>query len=915
MRWSARQLRWLSLGGALLLAAVLAAFLGLARYRAGVVWQRILKRNGVNLVQESNGITWSQSVKGRTVFTVHAEKSIPHGDGTYGLHNAVLILYGKDGRNDRIHGNEFEYDEKQGILRALGEVQMDLQAPEPAGSGKASGPVTNFSFAPDDEAAADPGVIHVRTSGLLFQRKLEVAATTEPVEFSYRGLRCESVGAEFDSGQSSLHLLAEVKLAGTLKEAPFTVTAARADLDRNADTVTLATATWASGDQAARADHALLSLRKEGSLEKADGEGNVVLRSGTRTLGAPQMHAEFGMENKPRQAVFTRGVQFTDRVPGTTERGTAAGLTLSADAQGVLREAVADGNALLHTEQGGGQGSLGQGSGRQGTTGTRDLKAQHAVAVFRTAADGRRAELKNLHLVGGAQLLTVSAAEGEAGETHTAVRADDLTTAFQPGSRQEPEPQTMTGAGHTVLEQTAADGRRQVSEGDGLDARFAQRGAEGGAARGGSVAVSTAVQTGHVVLHAWPAVRQASKAGTGQAGSGQAGPGQAGTKQASAGREGAGAEPSVGHAERAVYEAAAGTLTLTAEGGARAEVDDGGTQLSAPEIVLHEGTGDGEASGGVALTSVGQPGSPATHALAARAKLRHSTDVAEFYGSDREPAQLWQGVSQVSAANLLLDGRRHTLTARPEAVGALVHGVFASQRTNQGGKTLPSSGGELDVEGASGPGKPVSGKSSPGKSVPARSDLARGASAAGELRNQRQTAASGDAVRVAAEALDYSDPEHQATFHGHVTLLGAQGTLQGDRGAVFLQDPSVGNGLGETKTSSSAEAGGMAATSGIGGRLERFVLMGNVHLVQPGRTGPQRTGQGQQLTYTAATDRFVLTGTPATPPRVVDAEQGLVTGETLLFGSADKSVVVAGMPAAPGVTPGRRVHTETDIKR
>ncbi len=899
MRWSAKQFRWLSLGGALLLAGVLAALLGLSKYRAGKIWQQILKRNGVNLVQESNGITWSQSVKGRTVFTLHAEKSTPHGNGVYSLHNAVLILYGKDGRDDRIHGNEFEYDQNQGILKAIGEVRMDLQAPEPAGSGKLHAPLNNFSFMPDDGAAADPSVIHVRTSGLVFLRKLEQAATKEPVEFSYRGMRCESVGAEFEPGQGVLHLLAQVKLAGTLREAPFTVTAARADMDRSTNTVTLEAANWASGDRAARADHALLSLRKDGSLEKGDGAGNVVLRADTRTLSAPQAHAEFGAENKPERAVFTGGVQFTDHTPNAVERGASASLTLTTDAHGVLSDAVAEGSVQLHTEptkyaeQTGAtdrknptnQMASGQGGARPDVTGTRDLRAQHAVASFDAGPAGKQPLLTKLHLQGGAQLLTVSTGGTQGGGTRTAVRADDLTTEFASDARRQPEPRKLTGAGHTVLEQTAEDGARQVSEGDRLEAQFAER--SGGRGTGGegspAIEVSTAVQTGHVVLHAWPAAKASVERGAGFA---------------------AAAEPSVGHAERAVYEAEAGTLTLTAGAGGRAEVNDGSTQLAAPEIVLHQGSGDGEASGGVALTSVGQPGTPATHVLAARAKLLHAVDVAQFYGSDREPAQMWQGSSQVSAASLVMDGRRHTLAARPEAAGALVHGVFATEHTGAGGRALPAGVGAEGVRtGTLGtPGTPTSVVGAFGKGGSAQA-----------LSNQKQTGASGDAIRVAAEALDYSDPEREAIFQGHVTVREPEGTLSGDRGVVFLQSPGPGSGKGETKARTMPGNVGLSAAGGVGGRLDRFVLLGNVRLLQPGRSG-----QGQQLTYTAATDRFVLTGAPGVLPRVTDAQQGTVTGETLVFGSADRSVVVVGEPGtghAEHPAAGRRVHTETEIKR
>ena len=43
------------------------------------------------------------------------------------------MLYGqKDGRADRIYGKQFDYDQKNGVIRAMGEVQLDLQAPAPA---------------------------------------------------------------------------------------------------------------------------------------------------------------------------------------------------------------------------------------------------------------------------------------------------------------------------------------------------------------------------------------------------------------------------------------------------------------------------------------------------------------------------------------------------------------------------------------------------------------------------------------------------------------------------------------------------------------------------------------------------------------------------------------------------------------
>ena len=933
MRWSAKKLRWLALGGTLLLAGIVAAFLGMANYRAGKIWQRILKRNGVNLVQESNGITYSQSVKGRTVFTLHAERSTPHGNGIYSLHNAVLILYGKNGRNDRIHGNEFEYDQNGGVLRAVGEVLMGLEAPAPAGGTKRAQPTTDFSFAPDDAAAAAPQVIHVRTSGLVYLRKLNVATTKEPVEFSYRGMRCNSVGAEFDSGQSTLHLLSEVHLEGTLRGGPFTLAATRADLDRENDTVAMVAPAWAEGDRTARADAGTALLHKDGSLATADGRGHVVLRAeerqGSRSLSAPQLHTEFGPENRPQRAVFTGGVEFEESAAGAMTHGTAAGLTLTTDAKGALRSALAEGGVHAHAEQRAGKV----------VTATRDLLAQRALAGFVPGAEGKSSRVQSLHMMGAVQLGSVQfAAQARggvkaAGATRTGVRADDLVASFGGGTDRPPQLQRVVGMGHTVLSQNGADGQRQVSEGDALDAAFVQRTEAGGGSQRPATEVSTAVQTGHVVLHAWPAAKEVAQGGEGRSGVGTG----SGVGMGSGVGTGLGG-PSVGHAQRAVFEASAGTLTLTAGGGARAEVDDGTTQLQAPEIILHQGTGDGDATGGVMATTVGQPGSAATHVLAARARLQHALDVAEFFGTDAEPAQMWQATSQVSAARLVLDARRHMLTARPAAVGGLVHGVFASEHARESGEThgtADGNGATESVEGKAAAGgrrgavheAAAEGRSDGSPSGAGGSPLRKGGDPR-ELANRPQTEVSGDAVRVAAEALDYSDPDHEATFHGNVVLRGVEGVLSGDRGVAFF------DGSGAVRNRSEAESGKVGtagAMGGLGGRLQRFVVMGDVRLKQPGRLG-----QGQQLTYTAATDRFVLTGAPGVLPRVVDAQQGTVTGETLVFGAADRSVVVASAPSAEAKPAGkqaaqpagkqaeqmvgkapmpRRVHTETDIKR
>ncbi len=55
-----------------------------------------------------------------------------------------------------------------------------------------------------------------------------------------------------------------------------------------------------------------------------------------------------------------------------------------------------------------------------------------------------------------------------------------------------------------------------------------------------------------------------------------------------------------------------------------------------------------------------------------------------------------------------------------------------------------------------------------------------------------------------------------------------------------------------------------------------------------------RKGTGEELAYTAAEGKFVLTGSSAAPPRLTDQVRGTVTGNALIFNDRDDSVEVSG---------------------
>src|ERR1700747_2906143 len=131
MSISVERLRiWLLAGGGLLVMVVV-SFFGYAHYRAHRFLTNLPKKLGVDIRRETNNVTYSQSVEGRTIYTIHAATAVEHADGKMTLHDVGIVLYGrKQDRADRIYGKEFEYEQKNEVIRAVGEVHIDLEAPQ-----------------------------------------------------------------------------------------------------------------------------------------------------------------------------------------------------------------------------------------------------------------------------------------------------------------------------------------------------------------------------------------------------------------------------------------------------------------------------------------------------------------------------------------------------------------------------------------------------------------------------------------------------------------------------------------------------------------------------------------------------------------------------------------------------------------
>jgi lipopolysaccharide export system protein LptA len=675
---------------------------------------------------------------------------------------------------------------------------MDLEAPESL-AGRTAQPLGQSGSAEKPES---PQVVHVRTSGLVYLRRLGVAATEQPVEFRYGNMQCTALGAEFNTSQSTVHLLANVVMDGAVRGQPVHLTAARADMDRTANVASLTAPIITSQGRSAKAARAVAGLRKDGSIQTLLADGGVVLSEATRLVTAQRLDATFDAQSVPETGRLSGKVELVDSSSQRPMHGTANRVDAVFDALGAVTSATASGAAKLSV--------LDKKTDAKGLR--RTIEGDTVVATFVPTERKGKNHLREVHATGTAHALgdSISGAGAKAQRKTLQVAADDLRMSFVTDATGKPQPQRLLGAGHTALQQDAPIGEQETSQGDTLEASFA-------GSAGQPLDLREAVQTGAVTFRDQPAMKPGAST-----------PGAA-TK---------------GTAERAEYEAATERLSLS--GNAHLEGDN--ITLSAPTLGIDRLTQDATASGGVSATlwNKQQPDSPVTHVLAASAHQQHVAKLTEFHGSDAAPARMWQDASQVQAAVLVFDGVKRTLSASPMAKGALVHAVFAG---------TPKAGAK-DAGAAS-------------------------------------------VARVASARMVYNDAQREATFSGGVTIDGAMGEVRGENAVVFLQPAAP-------QKQAATASGALVGTSGS---LDRVIISGDVQLDEPGRRGT-----GAQLVYVAASGEYILTGTPAKPPLIVDAQQGSVTGATLLFRKGpdgeDSTIVVAG-DADKKV----RVRTETEVRQ
>lgn len=660
---------WLLLGAAVLLA-VLAGFLEYAHLASHRLLKNLPGKLGAEISREADGFTYSQSNGKRTLYTIHAAKFVQRKNNVVTLRDVGVVLYDAVGRADRIFGKEFEFDQTAGILRASGEVFLDLAVPAPGNAKERAAFAAGAPAAPADEteaeSAADPQAVHVRTRGVEFRQKEGVATTDQAVAFRYGEgegeMEGSAVGADFRSDTGVTVLRSAVELRGMRNGRPLHLTASHAEFAREAQELHLmraeVTSATAGGEQSsASADTATALLRTASRPEEVRAAGSVVLHGRGATVHADRGELRLGERDEAQSAELAGSVHYLADEAARHVEGEAAEAHATFTSGGELDRVRLTGGASARERE---------------PAGARVLTAAAMDLLFAPLAAARGAEhrvwLREAAATGAARLVAHQLVQAKGGEVHTDELAADTLVAHlsQAGAREQL--MSMEGTGHTVVRRHDADGADLESSGDQLQASFAAAGEHGQ-----GQAVQTAEQVGHVRL-----------------------------EQRSAAASGKPSALTRGAADRATYTAATDLLAL--HGAVQLMQPDG--LLWADDVQLKQASGDATATGKVrasyrAATDAGASSEP-VEVLATRAEMRHDAGQASFFGDHGRPARMWQNGSSIEAAVIELDQKEQVLRAHGAGDGpdaAAVRTVLA------GGAQGPRGAADASTRGR--PSQPV----------------------------------------------------------------------------------------------------------------------------------------------------------------------------------------------------------------
>jgi lipopolysaccharide export system protein LptA len=272
-------------------------------------------------------------------------------------------------------------------------------------------------------------------------------------------------------------------------------------------------------------------------------------------------------------------------------------------------------------------------------------------------------------------------------------------------------------------------------------------------------------------------------------------------------------------------------------------LSNGGMLTTAKTVRINRETGDAWAEGEVKSTYSDLKEQPNGALLAssspihvtARTMTAHNNPGVALYSGN---ARLWQDANVIEAPSIQFD--------RPRRF------VLAQGTSEQPVQTILADTQKKDSQSAPPPSQP--GKKT--KNIPGQK---------------------GAPIAITAAKLTYADAERRIHYEGGVSAKSEDFTATAKTADAYL--------LARSQSVKSQTAPG---------QLDHMVAEGDVVIQEP-----KRRAEGQKLVYTAAEDKFVLTGGP---PSIFDAEQGKITGVSLTFFRRDDRVLVEGEAGSAVVT-------------
>lgn len=387
---------------------VVAGFYFYARIQLRKIVREAPQKLGVEIQQSTQGFSFSKSEGGRTLFTIRASKAVQYKDGGRAeLQDVNIIVYGREGnRFDQISGSGFEYDPQNGIVKANGEVNIDLE-------GNALGPSL-----PDQQVPKElKNPIHLKTSGLVFNQKTGFAETKQKIEFQVPQASGSATGATYDSRSNVLTLNSNVRIETSGPHAT-TISANRGLIRKEPAEMTLEGVQVAQTTRTIDANKVNVHFRPNNEVESVVATGNVRLaEKGASELSvqAPRANLDMGQKNLIHRAVFSGGVQIEGSGKSAVN-GTAGIVALDFAGQNRLSHVRASNN--VHLQQFPAQNS-------------RDAYDVTTNAMDFVVKDGKRFESAETAGPGQVILIPQKTAQGD----RTVITADQFRATFDENNR------------------------------------------------------------------------------------------------------------------------------------------------------------------------------------------------------------------------------------------------------------------------------------------------------------------------------------------------------------------------------------------------------------------------------------------------------------------------------------------------